>query len=80
MKQNILNDLFDKQLSYLSDKTFTININGKEIINLNSSYNLLNENEVIDKYKRDLEYETKREKGGLKWQKNCYKKSKSEEV
>jgi uncharacterized lipoprotein NlpE involved in copper resistance len=70
MKQNILNDLFDKQLSYLSDKTFTININGKEIINLNSSYNLLNENQVIEKYKRDLEYETKREKGELKWQKN----------
>tara|TARA_R100001015_G_C4602360_1_gene157322 strand:- start:1012 stop:1254 length:243 start_codon:yes stop_codon:yes gene_type:complete len=80
MKQNILNDLFDKQLSYLSDKTFTININGKEIINLNSSYNLLNENQVIEKYKRDLEYETKRKKGELKWQKNCYKKSKSEEV
>lgn len=75
MEKQLLNDLFDKQMLYLADRTFTIEINGKEIVHLNSDYDLFEGDRIKQKYEMDLEYEIKKENGALKWQ-----KSKSDEL
>lgn len=61
MDTQLLNDLFDKQMLYLADQTFTIEINGKEIVHLNSSYRHFYGDEIEDKYIRDTNYQTRRE-------------------
>ncbi len=60
MDTQLLNDLFDKQMLYLADQTFTVKINGKEIVHLNSSYDLFNGDEIKEKYIRDTNYQTRR--------------------
>ena len=57
MDKQLLNDLFDKQVLYLSDKTFTVELNGKEIVHLNSSYRHFHGDEIEEKYLRDLKWE-----------------------
>lgn len=59
MQKQLLNDLFDKQVLYLSDKTFTVEINGKEIVYLNSAYRHFHGDEIKEKYIRDTRREGK---------------------